>query len=89
MTALRLSLSFHLASCSPFLISQQMTSSFAPTYAFPAPVERALAVFEEDSGDQTQFEVAVQTVPKLTVGSYFLVLLVKVAKSLFQLDTPV
>jgi hypothetical protein len=53
-----------------------MTSSFAPTYAFPAPVDRALAVLDEDSGAQTQLEEAVQTVPKLTDGSYFLWLLV-------------
>jgi hypothetical protein len=76
VTALRLSLSFHRASSSPFFTSQQMTSSFAPTYALPAPVDRALAVFDEDSGAQTQLELAVQTVPKLAEGSYFLRLLV-------------
>ena len=80
VTALRLSVSFHLESCSPFFTSQQITSSFAPTYALPAPVERALAVLEEDSGAQTQLEDAVQTVPKLTDGSYFLLWLLVTAR---------
>ena len=57
-----------------------MTSSFAPTYALPAPVERALAVLDEDSGAHTQLEEAVQTVPKLTDGSYFLRLSVAVER---------
>lgn len=69
VTSLRLSLSCHRERSSPVLIDQHRTSSFAPTYALPAPVERAVLVL---SGVQMELEVAVQTVPKDVEGSYFL-----------------
>lgn len=71
VTSARFAESLHFDRISPFLTSQQRTSSLAPTYARPDPVERLLLVVRE-SGVQMQFEDAVVMVPKDCVASYFL-----------------
>lgn len=67
VVSLLLSLSCHRDSSSPFFTSQDKTSSFAPTKALPEPALRL-----DPSEDQTEFDDAVQTVPKTWAGSYFL-----------------
>ncbi len=61
-------LSRHLLSSSPFLTSQHKTSSIAPTYARPAPVDE-----EAVSDVHSTLEEAEVIAPNVCECSYFLV----------------
>lgn len=65
------SASRHWLSSSPFLTSQQRTSSLAPTIARPAPVRRAVPE-TSSSLAQTAFDEAEATRPKVLECSNFL-----------------
>lgn len=72
VTSATQSLSLHRLKSSPFFTSQHMTSSSAPTTAFPTFDWRRAAFWKSSSGAQRTLDVEEVMRPKVLECSYFL-----------------